>query len=102
MPNRIHKQCRERWNNILSPGLVKKRWTPEEDREIVRLYYTFGPRWARIATRIDGRNDNQIKNRWNSNLKKRHSFNHDWFGDLVADQRVKAAFDSMQKEMQHA
>ena len=72
LPNRIHKQCRERWVNILSPSITKKKWTEEEDRKILELFYTYGPRWAFIAQRIPGRNDNQVKNRWNSNLKKRN------------------------------
>ena len=39
LPNRIHKQCRERWVNILCPAVVKKKWTLEEDQQILRLYY---------------------------------------------------------------
>ena len=72
VPGRVPKQCRERWVNILSPSITKKKWTEEEDRKILELFYTYGPRWAFIAQRIPGRNDNQVKNRWNSNLKKRN------------------------------
>ena len=33
LPNRINKQCRERWVNKLCPSLSKKKeWTDEEDR----------------------------------------------------------------------
>ena len=58
LPNRIHKQCRERWVNILCPELTKKKWTIEEDKEILRLYYQYGPRWAQISKLMPGRNDN--------------------------------------------
>ena len=46
LPNRIHKQCRERWINVLSPRLTKLRWTDEEDRQIMHLYHELGPRWT--------------------------------------------------------
>lgn len=31
MKSRNRKQCRERWVNTLSPQLVKRTWTPQED-----------------------------------------------------------------------
>ena len=30
-PNRIHKQCRERWLYKLAPNLKKGKWAAEED-----------------------------------------------------------------------
>ena len=50
---------------------MKKKWTLEEDQQIVKLYMKYGTRWSEIARNVDGRTDNQIKNRFNSNLKKR-------------------------------
>ncbi|KAJ0446548.1 putative transcription factor MYB-HB-like family [Helianthus annuus] len=32
---------------------------------------SFMGRWSRIATKLPGRSDNEIKNRWNTHLKKR-------------------------------
>ena len=37
----------------------------------MRLYLKYKTRWSEIARHVDGRTDNQIKNRFNSNLKKR-------------------------------
>lgn len=37
---------------------------------IFNLYYVF-PRWAAIATHLSGRTDNDVKNFWNSHLRKR-------------------------------
>ena len=71
LPGRIGKQCRERWHHHLNPDVVKKKWTLEEDTRIVRLYLKYGTRWAEIARHVDGRTDNQVKNRFNANLKKR-------------------------------
>lgn len=71
LPGRIGKQCRERWFNSLKPDIKKSGWTIEEDNLIIQLQAKFGNKWATISDMIDGRTDNQIKNRWNSVLKKR-------------------------------
>ena len=71
LPGRIGKQCRERWHHHLNPHVVKKKWTLTEDLIIVKLFMKFNSRWSEMARYISGRTDNQIKNRYNSNLKKR-------------------------------
>ena len=71
LPGRIGKQCRERWHHHLNPEVVKKKWTLEEDLLILRLFMQYSSRWSEIAKHVPGRTDNQIKNRYNSNLKKR-------------------------------
>ncbi|OHS94672.1 Myb-like DNA-binding domain containing protein [Tritrichomonas foetus] len=73
LPGRIGKQCRERWMNCLKPDINKKGWTEEEDQQIIQLQSTYGNKWAKMAEIMHGRTDNQIKNRWNSVLKKRIS-----------------------------
>jgi hypothetical protein len=35
---RVGKQCRERWNHQLNPGLVKGKWTSEEVRYVYVLH----------------------------------------------------------------
>ena len=55
----------------MNPCVIKKKWTLAEDIRIVRLYLKYKTRWSEIARHVDGRTDNQIKNRFNSNLKKR-------------------------------
>ena len=69
-PLRQGKQCRERWFNHLNPELLKGQWTEEEDSFILRKQLEFGNKWSEIAKCLQGRNENQVKNRWKS-LNKR-------------------------------
>jgi hypothetical protein len=39
---RTSRQCRERYNNFLSPTIVKKEWTSEEDRLLENLVFLYG------------------------------------------------------------
>lgn len=73
LPGRIGKQCRERWTNCLKPNIKKTNWTEDEDNLIIQLQAKMGNKWAKMAELIEGRTDNQIKNRWNSVLKKKCS-----------------------------
>ena len=71
LPGRVGKQCRERWVNHLNPNLNKDPWTVEEDQQLINLHATMGNCWTKIASFFPGRTDNNIKNRWNTTLKKR-------------------------------
>ncbi len=71
MPGRNGKQCRERWNNHLDPGVKTGPFSIEEDCLIVKLQANFGNKWAKIRASMPKRGDNSIKNRWNSSLKKK-------------------------------
>ncbi|KAG8074893.1 hypothetical protein GUJ93_ZPchr0006g42670 [Zizania palustris] len=68
---RCGKSCRLRWANHLRPNLRKGPFSPEEERLILRLHGLLGNKWARISSHLPGRTDNEIKNYWNTRLKRR-------------------------------
>ncbi|KAL2235171.1 transcription repressor MYB6 [Sesamum indicum] len=68
---RCGKSCRLRWINYLRPDIRRGRFTPEEEKLIISLHGAVGNRWAHIASHLPGRTDNEIKNYWNSWIKKK-------------------------------
>ncbi|KAJ4756320.1 MYB transcription factor [Rhynchospora pubera] len=68
---RCGKSCRLRWINYLRPDLKRGAFSPQEEELIINLHSILGNRWSQIAARLPGRTDNEIKNFWNSTIKKR-------------------------------
>ncbi|XP_008806886.3 MYB-like transcription factor EOBI [Phoenix dactylifera] len=65
------KSCRLRWINYLKPGLKRGIFSQEEEEIIMNLQAKWGNKWSRIAMHLPGRTDNEVKNYWNSYLKKK-------------------------------
>jgi len=93
LPGRTHNDIRNRWhnavrskarfnssNNTCAPvsntagyfihNFKKRKWTKEEDKQIVELQSVNGNKWRVIASHLPGRTDNDIRNRWHSSVKK--------------------------------
>ncbi|XP_077226098.1 duplicated homeodomain-like superfamily protein [Tasmannia lanceolata] len=68
---RCGKSCRLRWLNYLRPNIKHGDFTDDEDRVICTLFASIGSRWSIIASHLSGRTDNDIKNYWNTKLKKK-------------------------------
>ncbi|KAH7657591.1 myb proto-oncogene protein plant protein [Dioscorea alata] len=68
---RCGKSCRLRWLNYLRPDIKHGGYTEEEDTIICTLYKNIGSRWSVIASHLPGRTDNDVKNYWNTKLKKK-------------------------------
>lgn len=68
---RCGKSCRLRWINYLRPDIKRGNFSKEEEETIINLHQMLGNRWSAIAARLPGRTDNEIKNVWNTQLKKR-------------------------------
>ncbi|TQD99030.1 hypothetical protein C1H46_015397 [Malus baccata] len=84
---RTGKSCRLRWVNKLRPNLKtyidanKKcelellqqsgcKFSAEEERMVIQLQAQFGNKWAKIATYLQGRTDNDVKNFWSARRKR--------------------------------
>ncbi|TKW24531.1 hypothetical protein SEVIR_3G056600v4 [Setaria viridis] len=68
---RCGKSCRLRWINYLRPDLKRGAFSQEEEDLIIELHAVLGNRWSQIAAQLPGRTDNEIKNLWNSCIKKK-------------------------------
>ncbi|XP_054792150.1 transcription factor DUO1-like [Prosopis cineraria] len=68
---RTGKSCRLRWVNKLRPNLKTGcKFSAEEERAVIELQAQFGNKWAKIATYLEGRTDNDVKNFWSSRRKR--------------------------------
>ncbi|KAG0458722.1 hypothetical protein HPP92_021850 [Vanilla planifolia] len=68
---RCGKSCRLRWINYLRPDLKRGNFTEEEDDLIIKLHSLLGNKWSLIAARLPGRTDNEIKNYWNTHIRRK-------------------------------
>ncbi|KAI3851970.1 hypothetical protein MKW98_019969 [Papaver atlanticum] len=84
--NRCRKSCRLRWLNYLQPNIIRGEFKPDEVDLIIRMHKLLGNRqvyqfkllqelnvrdiWSLIAGRLPGRTANDIKNYYNTHLKK--------------------------------
>ncbi|XP_073128502.1 uncharacterized protein [Henckelia pumila] len=78
---RCGKSCRLRWINYLRPDLKRGSFTRREAAIVIELHRILGNRWAQISKHLPGRTDNEVKNFWNSSIKKKfinahQNYNH--------------------------
>ncbi|KAL8171523.1 hypothetical protein V2J09_023327 [Rumex salicifolius] len=53
------------------PDIKRGNFDHDEEDLIIKLHALLGNRWSLIAGRLPGRTDNEVKNYWNSHLKKK-------------------------------
>ncbi|KAJ3677423.1 hypothetical protein LUZ60_003147 [Juncus effusus] len=68
---RCGKSCRLRWTNYLRPDLKRGLLSDYEEKMVIDLHAQLGNRWSKIASHLPGRTDNEIKNHWNTHIKKK-------------------------------
>lgn len=64
MPGRNARQCKDRWNNFLSPAVVNGPWTEEEEATLCTRFAMLGNSWKLIATFFPGRTEINVKSHW--------------------------------------
>ncbi|XP_010240896.1 PREDICTED: transcription factor MYB39-like [Nelumbo nucifera] len=69
--NRCGKSCRLRWTNYLRPDIRRGKFSDEEEQIIINLHSVLGNKWSAIANQLPGRTDNEIKNYWNTHIRKK-------------------------------
>ncbi|OEL28137.1 Protein ODORANT1 [Dichanthelium oligosanthes] len=68
---RCGKSCRLRWTNYLRPDLKRGLLSDDEEQLVIDLHAQLGNRWSKIAAQLPGRTDNEIKNHWNTHIRKK-------------------------------
>ncbi|XP_058744812.1 myb-related protein 330-like [Vicia villosa] len=69
--HRCGKSCRLRWLNYLRPDIKRGVFAQDEEDLVIKLHALLGNRWALIAGRLPGRTDNEVKNYWNSHIRRK-------------------------------
>jgi hypothetical protein len=64
MSGRRARQCRERYQAYLAPGISNGRWNEQEDQLLREKFAEMGPQWAKMTASFDGRSNTNLKNRW--------------------------------------
>ncbi|GBB86234.1 hypothetical protein RclHR1_12670007 [Rhizophagus clarus] len=72
--SRSGKQCRERWENHLKIGIIKRRFTAKESdfihREVEKCLPE-APRWAAISAKLENSTPLMVRNHVNNFRRKR-------------------------------
>ena len=76
MGNKNVRQCKERWENYLSPSINRGPWTEEEDKKLIEKQKEIGSKWVKIAMSFPGRTDASVKNRWQMLDRKQRKQNN--------------------------
>lgn len=87
MTSRSGKQIRERYLNILQPGINKNKFSLEEDKIIIQKYEELGTKWHEIAQFLINRTGDKIKNRFYSTLRKKY-YNIDYLRQKELRQKI--------------
>ncbi|XP_011043343.1 PREDICTED: transcription repressor MYB6-like [Populus euphratica] len=95
---RSGKSCRFRWMNYLRPDIKRGNFSKEEVQTIIKLHEMLGNSWSAIAEKLPGRTDNDIKNFWNTHLRK--SFNNNISNTAVQAPKLEGTQTSEEESKQ--
>lgn len=62
VPTRTDAKCRERWTNVLKPGVNLSRFTKDDYKRLDAAMAKYGEQWSQVALAVGGgRTDNQCR-----------------------------------------
>lgn len=78
-------QVLHRWKKTLKPSVKKGRFSEKEDALVRAAVGEFGVgNWTRVAARLDGRTDAQVRERWINVLDPKLLPRHVWSEEVSA------------------
>jgi hypothetical protein len=69
LKNRTSKNCRDRYQNYLDPKIMNKPFSLEDEELLIELVAKYGKKWKTIASQMNNRSADSVKNKWYKNLK---------------------------------
>ncbi|XP_022933554.1 myb-related protein 306-like [Cucurbita moschata] len=100
--SRCSKSCRLRWTNYLRPGIKRGQFSDHEEKMIIHLQALLGNRWAAIASYLPRRTDNDIKNYWNTHLKKKLKVYENGLSKGQWERRVQTDIETAKQALKEA
>lgn len=67
-PDATAQQCQNRYQRSLDPTLKRGPWSPAEDAKLHLAVSAYGNSWVDVAGMMDGRSNEQCRDRWNERL----------------------------------
>lgn len=86
MKVRNWKQIRDRYLNNLNPKVIQDTFSEKEDLKIFELYPSLGTKWSSYLPNFPDRTADQIKNRFNSTIKRKITFSKISIDDRTSSQ----------------
>lgn len=87
------RQCRDRYNNYLSPKVQNKKWTKKEDQILLEKYSIFGPKWSFLTRFFCNRAAVNIKNHFAKislkSISKKEKIQNDITKNILKNQNLQ-------------
>ena len=64
MDHRNSRQCKDRWQQYLSPETNRTPWSKEEEIRLMALVSQYGKKWLFLSKFFDRRPDAQLRNKF--------------------------------------
>ena len=83
MEHRNSRQCKDRWEEYLSPTTNRTPWSKEEELRLMTLVSQYGKKWLFLSKFFDRRPDSQIRNKFKTIEHKFQSMKIPQFNNVI-------------------